>query len=311
MTPAPRPLRQARTRRPLRAAVVLVALAAAAPGAARTWPRPREPVPALAVRAERAERAYAARGMPIFCGGPRGRYVALTFDDGPGVYTHLALRILRAASAHATFFVVGRNLAVWPGFLRAEETLGAVGDHTWTHPFLPGLDAAAAHAQLAETQRAIEQRVHRPVLLFRPPYGGRDPKVDAAAQSLGMVEVLWSVDSLDWHGADWEQIAANVVRGVRAGSIVLMHENRGQTIRALKFVLLPELRALHWRLVSVPDLLALDPPTVRQLREGIAGCGASATGSSRRPVRPGVAARARPRSRRESRRRGVGAPGAR
>src|SRR5437870_12831020 len=34
-------------------------------------------------------------GMPVHCGGQRTRYVALTFDDGPGPDTALALGILR------------------------------------------------------------------------------------------------------------------------------------------------------------------------------------------------------------------------
>lgn len=70
---------------------------------------------------------------PIYCAGPKVRTVALTFDDGPGPYTRLALRELAAGHAHATFFLVGRNL---PGGARArpgaphllseEQTLGAI-----------------------------------------------------------------------------------------------------------------------------------------------------------------------------------------
>jgi peptidoglycan-N-acetylglucosamine deacetylase len=211
-------------------------------------------------------------GLPLYCGGRRGHDVALTFDDGPGVYTHLALRILRAAHARATFFLVGRNIATWSRFLHPELLLGGLGDHTWTHAYLPALTAAATRSQIADTQRAIERVSGSRVRLFRPPYGVRTRASDAAARSLGMVDILWSVDSLDWKGADWQQIAANVVRGVRAGSIVLMHENRGQTIRALKFLLLPELRARRWRLVSVAQLLTVDPPSRRQLGAGLAGC---------------------------------------
>jgi peptidoglycan/xylan/chitin deacetylase (PgdA/CDA1 family) len=214
----------------------------------------------------------AAQDRPLYCGGHRGRYVALTFDDGPGAYTHLALRILRADRARATFFVVGRNLARFPGFVQKELALGVVGDHTWTHRYLPSLTSSAIAGELSTTQRAIEQRVARKVVLFRPPYGARSASIDRAADSLGMLDVLWSVDSLDWKGANWRQIAENVMNNLRPGSIVLMHENRGQTIRGLHTLLLPALRARHWKLVTVPQLLALDPPSARQLREGLGGC---------------------------------------
>jgi peptidoglycan-N-acetylglucosamine deacetylase len=211
------------------------------------------------------------RGLPLYCGAGRGRYLALTFDDGPGVYTRLAIRILHQAKARATFFVVGRNLARWPRLILSEERLGEVGDHTWTHSFLPGLAAPAVRTELRRTQRAIEQTGRR-VLFFRPPYGGRNAVVDATARSLKMVEVLWSVDSLDWKGANWRQIAANVMNNIRPGSIVLMHENRGQTIRALKYLILPGLRARHFVTVTIPQLLALDPPTNAQLDRGLSGC---------------------------------------
>jgi hypothetical protein len=52
-----------------------------------------------------------------------------------------------------------------------------------------------------------------------------------------------------------------------------MHENRGQTIRALKFNIIPALKRRHYKTVSLPELLALDPPTLKQLRAGPGGCG--------------------------------------
>jgi peptidoglycan/xylan/chitin deacetylase (PgdA/CDA1 family) len=233
--------------------------------------RHRRRVSAAVLDARAVER-LAALGLPVYCGGSRGRDVALTFDDGPGVYTHLALQALRRAGARATFFLVGRNLARWPGFVRPEAALGALGDHTWTHAFLPPLPRSVMMRQLADTQAAIAAESSRPVLLFRPPYGGRNSTIDAAAHSLGMLEVLWSVDSLDWKGATWRQIAANVAHGARPGSIVLMHENHGQTIRSLRNLVLPFLRAHRLQPVSVPQLLRLDPPSDRQLRAGLAGC---------------------------------------
>jgi hypothetical protein len=59
---------------------------------------------------------------------------------------------------------------------------------------------------------------------------------------------------------------------MRPGAIILMHENRGQTIRALT-TLLPALRRRHLRSVSLPELLATDSPSVAQLRAGEGACG--------------------------------------
>jgi peptidoglycan/xylan/chitin deacetylase (PgdA/CDA1 family) len=217
-------------------------------------------------------RHLAGLGLPLYCGGSHGRALAFTFDDGPGPYTHLALHKLSAAHERATFFVVGRSIRNFPGSIERETAVAAIGDHTMTHPYLPALPAAAVDAQLARPQAMVQAALHRPVVLFRPPYGARDPTVDAAARRLGMLEVLWSVDSRDSLGANWARIIRNVEAGMRPGAIILMHENRGQTIRALT-TLLPALRRRHLRSVSLPELLATDSPSVAQLRAGEGACG--------------------------------------
>jgi hypothetical protein len=53
-----------------------------------------------------------------------------------------------------------------------------------------------------------------------------------------------------------------------------MHENRGQTVRAMRSIL-PALAKRHLRLVTVPELLAADPPTQAQLDKGVNGCKAA------------------------------------
>jgi peptidoglycan/xylan/chitin deacetylase (PgdA/CDA1 family) len=90
--------RRQATRRRLSAGLAITAVAAVA-----AEPPRAEPVP---VRAEVVLARLARAGALVFSGGRRGREVALTFDDGPGPYTALALRILRG-EAQATFFDVG------------------------------------------------------------------------------------------------------------------------------------------------------------------------------------------------------------
>src|SRR6476619_1721115 len=63
------------------------------------------PAPSRPRRGELAVvRRLARYGRPIFCGAQRGRLLALTFDDGPGPYTHYVLKRLRRNHMHATFF---------------------------------------------------------------------------------------------------------------------------------------------------------------------------------------------------------------
>jgi peptidoglycan-N-acetylglucosamine deacetylase len=217
-------------------------------------------------------RALIARGKPIYCAGRRGDEVALTFDDGPGPYTRLVIAKLRKHHVGATFFIVGRNLPLVPGATRAERALGAVGDHTFTHPLLTGLSPADAEAEIARTQAAVARASGGPVFLFRPPYGGRNASVDGMARAHGLLQILWTVDSADSLGASYAQIERNVIAGMRPGAIILMHENHGQTVRALLSVF-AALKRKHLRAVGVPQLLTDDPPSPAQLRAGPLGCG--------------------------------------
>ncbi len=217
-----------------------------------------------------AER-LAKLGLPVYCGGRRGNEVAFTFDDGPGPYTALALKKLRLAGERATFFIVGRSADHFPGYLPRELKVAAIGDHTYTHPELTALAPDAVYSEIARTAQKIEAESGEHVDLFRPPYELHNATVDHIAKQLGLLEILWNVDSADSLGADYAQITRNVEAGLHPGAIVLMHENRGQTIRALT-ALLPELHRRHLRSVSILQLLASDPPSLAQVRAGPAGC---------------------------------------
>ncbi len=119
----------------------------------------------------------------------------------------------------------------------------------------------------------------QPVVLFRPPYEGRTPAIDAEARALGLVEVLWNVDSQDSLGANYAGIERNVLAGLKPGSIILMHENHGQTIRAMPTIF-AALRRDRLRAVTVPELIAEDPPSPAQLRAGVVACGVVRGGSN-------------------------------
>lgn len=220
-------------------------------------------------------RALIALGKPIYCAGPRGKEVALTFDDGPGQYTRLALAKLKKHQMKATFFIVGRNIALMPGAIRTERSLGAVGDHTYNHSLLTSLSPAEAQAEIVRTQRAVAAASGAPVFLFRPPYGGRTAKIDAIAKAHGLLEIMWTVDSADSLGASYAQIERNVISGLHPGAIVLMHENHGQTIRAMLSIF-AALERKHLEPVSVARLLTDDPPNRAQVLAGAAGCGIKA-----------------------------------
>jgi peptidoglycan/xylan/chitin deacetylase (PgdA/CDA1 family) len=209
-------------------------------------------------------------GYPVRCGGDRKPLVALTFDDGPGPLTEAAVTILRSAGARATFFLVGKELSGWPllsNVPREELSVGTVGDHTWNHVSLVDKPKATLVAEVVETRVAIGRATGAPVVLFRPPYGAHDARLDTFLEAHRLLEVLWSLDSLDSQGATPDEILARVSSGLRAGTIILMHENRATTLHVLPSVL-SLIKARGFKTVTIPELLQRDPPTLKQLRTG-------------------------------------------
>ena len=219
-------------------------------------------------------------GIPIYCGAGTQPYVALTFDDGPGPYSAELVALLRQYHARATFFEIGQKVVREPSLARLEASVGAVGDHSFTHPNLITLPPAEIRRELRRTQRAIRKATGRKhVILFRPPFGDNATEILQIARSLGMLEVMWNQDSGDASEASTpssQEIYQNLVDRVKAGGIVLMHEDEvvPRTLDALR-MFLPVLEQEGLHAVTVPALLRLDPPPLDAVAKGSGGCNSS------------------------------------
>jgi peptidoglycan/xylan/chitin deacetylase (PgdA/CDA1 family) len=243
------------------AALVTVPLALAS----RVGPEPyRRPHVVLQWEQTRALAAAARRGESVYCGGGHANVVALTFDDGPGPYTEQLLSMLRRANAHATFFLIGNRLPYWPGVAHDESQVGAVGNHTWSHPRLTDLPTWLVWAELLRAQYEASRSLGWKPKIFRPPYELHDAGTDAVVRSLGLVQVLWSATSGDdLKHPTVQSVRRNVIRELRPGAIVLMHDIHPWTVAAMPAIL----KAIHargLRAVSIPELLVLDPPGPHQ-----------------------------------------------
>jgi peptidoglycan/xylan/chitin deacetylase (PgdA/CDA1 family) len=218
-------------------------------------------------------------GIPIYCGGGTKPYVALTFDDGPGPFTTQLVALLRAYQVRATFFEIGQKVVRKPRLARLEASVGALGDHSFTHANLMTLSPQQIRRELAQTQKAISRITGRNVVLFRPPFGDNAQEIRSTARSLGMLEVMWNEDSGDASEPSTpptEQIYQHLVERVRAGGIVLMHEDEvvPRTLDALRMYLtVLQQQGLH--AVTVPELLRRDPPPLEQVAKGSGGCNSS------------------------------------
>ncbi len=203
--------------------------------------------------------------QPVWGGAPDRRAVALTFDDGPSVYTLKILALLARYQARGTFFVVGSHVEKYPEVVRALVRAGEeLGNHSFSHPRLTEVDQAARERELERTDLDLDLLVgphgHD---LFRPPYSAYDERLLTYLEHTHRRLVLWGVDSGDWRGLRAPQIIANVLPRVRPGAIVIFHDgdeagqaDRSPTVAALTEIL-PALQRAGYRLVTVSELLAL------------------------------------------------------
>jgi peptidoglycan/xylan/chitin deacetylase (PgdA/CDA1 family) len=204
----------------------------------------------------------------VTAGGGTRREVALTFDDGPSPFTPKVLGVLRAAHAHATFFVVGRNVAANPHWTDDIVRAGdEIGDHTWSHASIPALPAPDRRSEILGPAERVHAITEATPVLFRPPYGAMNPATNRLTRDLGLVPVVWSVDPHDYDAPSAKVIAQRVLARVHPGSIVLLHDGGGdrrRTVAALRQIL-RGLRALGLRPVTVSELLNGSPPGPREL----------------------------------------------
>jgi len=199
--------------------------------------------------------------MDTITHGSRDRpRVALTFDDGPDPErTPALLDALGELGAPATFFLLGRCVDAHPAVAARIAREGhEIGNHTYSHRYLPLARSRSVAAELAATDAAIARATGAVPSLARPPYGGRSPRNVRAFARQDKQLVLWDVNSFDWKGAPADEVARRVVERARPGSIILLHEARdgGEvTVDAVRR-LVPALRARGLELATVSRLLA-------------------------------------------------------
>jgi peptidoglycan/xylan/chitin deacetylase (PgdA/CDA1 family) len=168
--------------------------------------------------------------------------VALTFDDGPWPHTtRQVVGILERMHVKATFFMVGYLIERYPEIVRRVERSGmTIGTHSWSHPYRTPFVDLTPHRIETEVQRPadlLQSRFGITPTLFRAPGGTYDPHVLRVAREAGMRLVQWSVDPGDYRDSSSPGgIASSVLRAVRPGSVVVLHDGGGDqsaTVRAL------------------------------------------------------------------------------
>lgn len=148
---------------------------------------------------------------------------ALTFDDGPHPqYTPRLLDILERHKARGTFFMVGEAAQNHLDLVqRIGEAGHALGVHSWDHSSFPHLTSRERRKQMRDCQEVLAPYGQR---LFRPPYGEQTIASRLDAFRLGYEVVAWSLDVGDWYETDSSLIASRLVKYIKPGCVVLLHD---------------------------------------------------------------------------------------
>jgi peptidoglycan/xylan/chitin deacetylase (PgdA/CDA1 family) len=194
---------------------------------------PSQPVAPPPVIAEKEPPQHINSG-PADC-----QQIAFTFDDGPipGV-TERILAEFQQRHLHATFFMIGRQIAAAPDLARRVLAEGHdVGNHTFTHPKLPSLDDDQANAEIEKTQDILRDTLNHRAVWFRPPYGELRQDQFGLLEKHGLRSVLGHVSPSDWAQPGEEVISTRILSNTVSGSIIICHDFSSHTANCLGSVL--------------------------------------------------------------------------
>ena len=220
-----------------------------------------EKIPApMSGAAGQTDVAGSGKSVPVATAS--GRYMALTFDDGPyPPYTDWLLDALKERKTQVTFFLVAEQAQKHPELVRRMLAEGhTLGLHAFQHRDFLKLTDEEKRKDLALGKKVLHDIIGTDPLYWRPPHGFRDPSILELACQENLTVVNWSVAPRDWTGIDKLEIHNRVLAKADDGAIVLLHDgdspfyksSRQATIDAVP-LLIDSLREKGYHLVSLEE----------------------------------------------------------
>jgi peptidoglycan-N-acetylglucosamine deacetylase len=190
--------------------------------------------------------------------------LALTYDDGPNdPYTGHLLDVLARHDVKATFFMMGKYVEERPKIAQQVFAEGhTVGNHSYSHPNLIFVGEAELRSQIARTQKALEDAGCGTPKLFRPPFGGRNPRTFGIVRELGLTPIMWRVTCYDWSAKSPNSIVKKAISQIKGGDIILLHDgghlalgtDRSHTVKATDEII-RRYKGEGFEFVTVPQMM--------------------------------------------------------
>ena len=194
--------------------------------------------------------------LPIGAGAEETKYVALTFDDGPsGRHTKQLLDGLWERDVKATFLLCGYRMKEFPELTERIFREGhEIGYHGYSHGNMQEMSRRIIAAELVDCRSLLPEDCD-PVFL-RPPGGCCSDGVRQVAKARNLSILSWSVDPRDWATADTISIERAVMKNIRDGDIVLLHDMSASSVLAALDII-DSLKKEGFRFVTVSELARL------------------------------------------------------
>ena len=193
--------------------------------------------------------------------------IALTVNvDWGEEYIPQMLEIFEKYDAQVTFFVTGRWAEKNPELLKKMAAKGhSIQNHGYYHSHPDNQSIAKNKEELLKTENVIENIIGAKTKFYAPPYGERGKNGLVAADELGYITVLWTLDTIDWRADSTPELIVQRVLepknryGVKPdkkGAIVLMHPKEN-TVIALPRIL-SRLQQEGFQMVTIEKLITFD-----------------------------------------------------
>ena len=179
--------------------------------------------------------------VKTYCSNPSisEKKIAITFDDGPHEITLSVLEVLKKYNVKATFFCIGKNIELHPKILKRTINEGhAIGNHSYSHaPFFDFYNKDQVIAEIEKTDILIESVLGTKTTLFRPPYGVTNPSIRRALAVTKHKTIGWNIRSLDGIIKNEKFLINRIIKSIKPGGIVLLHDTSMETVNVLEQVL--------------------------------------------------------------------------
>ncbi|KAI9276775.1 hypothetical protein BDA99DRAFT_430008 [Phascolomyces articulosus] len=176
-----------------------------------------------------------------------GKRLALTFDDGPHIYTYKLASMLHSKGVKATFFINGDNYhkltdpapsgGTYADVLKHSYNLGhQIASHTYRHKNLDKLSESQVREEMNSNSDAINAAIGRRPAFMRPPEGAYNGDTLNILGQLGYTVVIWDIDVQDWTSntlSKQQDIYREALESGSGGHIALQHDVYQQTAEEL------------------------------------------------------------------------------